>query len=64
MEFEKLQATGNDFILLNAIGKENDWSTIAREMCDRHFGVGADGLIIVSASSNADFAMNIFNADG
>ena len=64
MEFTKLQATGNDFIVIDAIDRQLDWPSISRKMCDRHFGVGADGLIIVKKSPNADFSMSIFNADG
>ncbi len=64
MKFTKLQATGNDFILIDARDKERDWSKLARDMCHRHFGVGADGLILVSASKVADFEMRILNSDG
>jgi diaminopimelate epimerase len=66
MKFSKLQATGNDFILLNALtgtGK-GDWGEVARAMCDRHFGVGADGLILVQNSTSADLKMRLFNSDG
>jgi len=66
MKFSKLQATGNDFILLNALtgtGK-GDRRELARAICDRHFGVGADGLILVQNSTIADLKMRIFNSDG
>jgi diaminopimelate epimerase len=64
MKFSKLQATGNDFILVDARTMEGEWSKLARAMCDRHFGVGADGLIMVQDSPIADTKMRIFNPDG
>ncbi len=66
MKFSKLQATGNDFILVDATTapRETDWGELARAMCDRHFGVGADGLILVQNSASADLKMRLFNSDG
>ena len=64
MNFVKLQATGNDFILIDAQGLERDWSAVAREMCQRHFGVGADGLLLVLHSEAADLRLRMFNPDG
>ena len=64
MKFSKLQATGNDFILVDARTVEREWSKQARAMCDRHFGVGADGLILVQNSTSADLRMRLFNSDG
>ena len=66
MKFSKLQATGNDFILVDALTRpgEGDWGELARAMCDRHFGVGADGLILVQNSTIADLKMRLFNSDG
>ena len=64
MKFVKLQAAGNDFIVIDARSLEQDWSTMAIKMCDRHFGVGADGLILVLSSDVADFGMRIINSDG
>ena len=66
MKFSKLQATGNDFILVDTpTGPgEGDWGALARAMCDRHFGIGADGLILVQDSTIADLKMRIFNSDG
>jgi diaminopimelate epimerase len=64
MKFSKLQATGNDFIMVDARTREGEWSKLARAMCDRHFGVGADGLILVQDSTSADLKMRIFNSDG
>jgi diaminopimelate epimerase len=64
MNFTKLQATGNDFILVDAKSGERDWSILAREMCNRYFGVGADGLILIESSNAANFKMRLFNSDG
>jgi diaminopimelate epimerase len=64
MRFVKMQGTGNDFVLLEARGDERDWPHLAQTMCDRHFGVGADGLILVLPSSRADVRMRMFNPDG
>jgi len=64
MKFSKLQATGNDFILVDARTMEGEWSKLARATCDHHFGIGADGLILVQDSTNADLKMRIFNSDG
>jgi len=66
MKFSKLQATGNDFILVDTLTgpREGDWGGLARAMCDRHFGIGADGLILVQDSTIADLKMRILNSDG
>lgn len=64
MKFSKLQATGNDFILADARTTETEWPKLARAMCDRHFGVGADGLMLVQNSTVADLKMRLFNSDG
>jgi diaminopimelate epimerase len=64
MKFSKLQATGNDFILVDARTMEGEWSELARATCDHHFGIGADGLILVQDSTSADLKMRIFNSDG
>lgn len=64
MRFSKLQATGNDFILVDARSKTAEWPKLAQAMCDRHFGVGADGLMLVQDSTSADLKMRLFNADG
>ena len=64
MDFTKLQGTGNDYIYMNAFEQEKDWAEVARKVSDRHFGIGADGLIIATNSSLADVRMRMFNADG
>jgi len=64
MNFTKLQGTGNDFILVETSDMQRDWSQLAVAMCDRHLGVGADGLLVLLPSDVADFQMRIFDADG
>ena len=64
MNFTKLQGAGNDFILVEAGGVGQDWSPLAMAMCDRHFGIGADGLLLLLPSDTADFRMRVFNPDG
>ena len=66
MKFSKLQATGNDFILTDALtgSKKTHWGELARAICDRHFGVGADGLMLAQHSTIADLKMRLFNSDG
>ncbi len=59
-----MQGTGNDFLLVETEGEGRDWGALAREMCDRHYGVGADGLMLVMPSQGADVRMRLFNADG
>ena len=64
MDFIKLQATGNDFVLIDARRMKRDWSALAKAMCDRNFGVGADGLLLILPSKVANFYMRMFNPDG
>jgi diaminopimelate epimerase len=64
--FNKYEGAGNDFIIIdNRMGLINpDDINLINKLCDRHFGIGADGLILVSNSENDDFEMKYFNADG
>ena len=64
MNFTKLQGAGNDFVLVETSDMQYDWSPVAIAMCDRHFGIGADGLLLLLPSNIADFRMRIFNTDG
>ena len=65
MNFTKLQATGNDFVLIDGRRmRQRDWSALAKAMCHRHFGVGADGILLILPSKVADFYMRMFNPDG
>jgi diaminopimelate epimerase len=64
VEFVKMQGAGNDFILVEAGNTDINWSVVSKKMCDRHFGIGADGLLLLLPSDIADFKMHTFNADG
>ena len=64
MIFTKMHGAGNDFILIETDDAQRDWSRIATAMCDRHYGIGADGLLLLMPSGLADFRMRVFNADG
>jgi diaminopimelate epimerase len=64
MKFTKMQGAGNDFLMLRPEPADQDWADMARRMCDRHFGVGADGIILALPSDKADVRMRIFNSDG
>jgi diaminopimelate epimerase len=65
LQFTKVQGLGNDFVIVNgAEVKIDDYATAAVKICDRHFGIGADGLVIVLPAEKADFRMRIFNSDG
>lgn len=65
LPFVKMHGAGNDFVVLN--GLEGDLpaiGAIASRLADRHFGIGADQVLVVRPSSAADFRMEIWNADG
>jgi diaminopimelate epimerase len=63
--FIKIQATGNDFVIIDNIKKIiSSPKQLAKKICASKFGIGADGLILVEPSKCADFKMRIFNADG
>ena len=64
MKFTKMHGSGNDFVLTQATGEESTWPELARLVCSRHYGVGADGLILASHSSTADVRMRMYNPDG
>ncbi len=66
MDFTKMHGAGNDFVIVRA----DSWQAAAelqqhaRIICDRHFGIGADGLLVVGPDSEADIFMRVFNSDG
>lgn len=65
LQFTKLQSAGNDFVLLEtAVTGEMDWPKLAKAMCRQHFGIGADGLLLLTPSDKASLGMRIFNSDG
>jgi diaminopimelate epimerase len=62
LNFTKMVGAGNDFIVINAGPKGlND---LAKRLCNRKTGIGADGILVLEKSKIADFKMRIFNADG
>ena len=65
LEFTKMHGAGNDFVVLDGVnGELPPIEPLARLLCDRHFGIGADQLLVVRPSRAADFRMEIYNADG
>jgi len=67
LPFVKMQGLGNDFVLIDLLEAPREDAALpglAQKMCDRHFGIGADGLLLVLPSRVAEFQMRIFNADG
>jgi len=69
LKFTKMHGAGNDFLLVDATSQNCDHLVrVAQEraaaLCDRRFGVGGDGVIVVSPSTRADFRMRVFNSDG
>jgi len=68
ISFVKMHGLGNDFILIDclskSLGDSSFLSYLAKKLCDRNFGIGADGLILILPSSKADLRMRIFNFDG
>jgi diaminopimelate epimerase len=67
MKFWKMQALGNDYVVIDNRDEKIDTTQatrLAKKLCERRFSVGADGLLLVSCSDKADTKMRIFNADG
>ena len=65
MRFTKMHGVGNDFIILDPPEiADLDLPTLARRACDRHFGVGADGILVPTPSEVADLRMVYLNSDG
>lgn len=62
MRFTKMHGLGNDYIYV--FGAPESVETLAVKLSDRHFGIGADGIIVIDRSDKADFSMRIYNADG
>ena len=64
MKFTKMQGAGNDYIYIDARELDQDWPSLCRQMSDRHFGIGGDGIILIENSDVADLKMRMYNADG
>ncbi len=66
MRFTKMHGLGNDYVYLDCVNgpTPSDPAELSRKVSDRHFGIGSDGLILISTSTVADARMRMFNADG
>lgn len=69
LNFTKMHGLGNDFILIDCLNQDfkmqnADLGMLAKQLCNRRFGIGADQLLFLYPSTIADFKMRIFNADG
>ena len=66
MKFTKMQGAGNDYVYINCFEEQfpENPAELVRQMSDRHFGVGSDGMIFICPSTVADFEMVMFNSDG
>ncbi|MFA4830058.1 MAG: diaminopimelate epimerase, partial [Thermodesulfovibrionales bacterium] len=69
IKFTKMHGLGNDFILIDCINQAVSYqlsaiSELSKRICNRRFGIGADQILLLYPSKNADFRMRIFNADG
>jgi diaminopimelate epimerase len=65
MRFTKMHALGNDFIVIDSRGSETGGLLkLAKKLCLRRFGIGADQMLVLADAGDADFRMMIFNADG
>ena len=64
MKFSKWQGCGNDFVYIDGRNAKVDYGEFAKKYCDRHFGIGADGILALEDSDKADVRMRIINPDG
>ncbi len=64
MKFSKWQGCGNDFIYIDGRNTDIDYASFAKKYCDRHFGIGADGVLVLENTDEADASMRIINPDG
>ena len=65
MKFTKMQGIGNDYVYVDCFKEQvKEPGKVSRFISDRHFGIGADGLILICPSGKADCRMEMYNADG
>ena len=65
LKFAKMQTCGNDYIVLESFHGEIECpESLCVNLCDRHYGIGADGIVVMERSETADVKMRMFNADG
>jgi diaminopimelate epimerase len=66
VHFQKYQGTGNDFIMIDNLSDDHSFLDVThvQQICNRRFGVGADGLILINSHSSLDFEVDYYNSDG
>ena len=67
MKFTKMQGCGNDYVYVDGSREripQEEKPQLVRRLSDRHFGIGGDGVIFINPSDEADFEMEMYNADG
>ena len=67
MKFTKMQGCGNDYVYIDGSREQipqEEKPELVRRLSDRHFGIGGDGVIFINPSDEADFEMEMYNADG
>jgi len=67
MKFTKMQGCGNDYVYVNGFTEkipQEEKPELVRKLSDRHFGIGGDGVIFINPSDEAEFEMEMYNADG
>lgn len=67
MKFTKMQGCGNDYVYVNGFEEkvsDSEKPDLVRRLSDRHFGIGGDGVIFINPAAEADFEMEMYNADG
>ena len=67
MKFTKMQGCGNDYVYVDGSREripQEEKPELVRRLSDRHFGIGGDGVIFINPSAEADFEMEMYNADG
>ena len=61
MNFTKMHGAGNDYVFVNGFAESGNWPEISRQISDRHFGVGSDGLILATDSDVADIRLSLIH---
>ncbi len=64
MDFVKMHSSGNDFVIVREEESGQDWASMAKPICERRLGIGADGILVVIPSKKADLKVRVINSDG